>query len=149
MPCITMWLQGKPPAQTKVESTDKNKKEESVIKTPETDKKEENLTTKSENQDSSTMADKQGASTAKPTASKSGDSKESEDLIPDDPIDQRKFDDAISTACLLIKPESLSKCITKNISKLELQRALPTNFDMYSILSKLSNLQVCLWFALL
>ncbi|CAC5367795.1 unnamed protein product [Mytilus coruscus] len=62
-----------------------------------------------------------------------------DDLI--EPEDQRKFDEAVGCACVLVKPESLMKKVTKNITKLQMFRALPMNYNFYDFLSKLSNLQ--------
>lgn len=59
-----------------------------------------------------------------------------------EPEDQRKFDDFICSACVLVKPDSLTKKITKNVTKLQLSRALPWNYNFYDILTKFTNLQV-------
>lgn len=77
-----------------------------------------------------------------PVESKGGNSNTMEDEDFVEPEDQRKFDDAVCSACVLVKPESLMKKLTKNVTKLQLSRALPWQYNFYDILSKLSNLQV-------
>ncbi|VDH90227.1 Hypothetical predicted protein, partial [Mytilus galloprovincialis] len=69
-----------------------------------------------------------------------GDKSQTEDDFIE-PEDQRKFDEALGCACVLVKPESLMKKVTKNITKLQMFRALPMNYNFYDFLSKLSNLQ--------
>lgn len=78
----------------------------------------------------------------KPVESKGSNSNTMEDEDFVEPEDQRKFDDAVCSACVLVKPESLMKKLTKNVTKLQLSRALPWQYNFYDILSKLSNLQV-------
>ncbi|XP_060072518.1 uncharacterized protein LOC132552338 [Ylistrum balloti] len=63
-------------------------------------------------------------------------------VIPPEPEDQGKFDDALSSACLLIKPDSLLKKLNvQNVTKLHLQRALPSNFKLHELLTKLTHVQ--------
>ncbi|XP_063437505.1 uncharacterized protein LOC134718750 [Mytilus trossulus] len=69
-----------------------------------------------------------------------GDNSQTEDDFIESE-DQRKFDEALGCACVLVKPESLMKKVTKNITKLQMFRALPMNYNFYDFLSKLSNLQ--------
>ena len=77
-----------------------------------------------------------------PVETKGGNSNTMEDEDFVEPEDQRKFDDAVCSACVLVKPDSLMKKLTKNVTKLQLSRALPWQYNFYDILSKLSNLQV-------
>ncbi|OWF49630.1 uncharacterized protein LOC110451468 [Mizuhopecten yessoensis] len=63
-------------------------------------------------------------------------------VIPPEPEDQRNFDDALSSACLLIKPDSLLKNLNvQNVTKLLLQRSLPSNFKLHDLLTKLTHVQ--------
>ncbi|KAL4228631.1 hypothetical protein ACF0H5_011679 [Mactra antiquata] len=62
-------------------------------------------------------------------------------IIDEGPKEQMKFDCALRSACLLIKPESLYKHITKNVTKLQLNRALPQHFVLIEMLHKLENLK--------
>ncbi|XP_056005420.1 uncharacterized protein LOC125659591 isoform X2 [Ostrea edulis] len=64
-----------------------------------------------------------------------------ERLIPEVHKDQQLFDDAISSACLLIKSQSLMKLVTQNVTTLRLQRALPQGISLYDLLTKMTNLQ--------
>ncbi|XP_033725750.1 uncharacterized protein LOC117315599 [Pecten maximus] len=65
-----------------------------------------------------------------------------ERVIPPEPEDQGKFDDALSSACLLIKPDSLLKNLkVQNVTKLHLQRALPSTFKLHDLLTKLTHVQ--------
>lgn len=91
--------------------------------------KHENLTVTNSvppKQDSVTLPPKQ--------ESKKGDN------FTEEPEDQRKFDDFICSACVLVKGDSITKKITRNVTKLQLNRALPWN--LYEILTKFTNLQV-------
>ncbi|XP_045210363.2 uncharacterized protein LOC123561819 [Mercenaria mercenaria] len=62
-------------------------------------------------------------------------------LIDEGPKEQLKFDCAVKSACLLVKPDSVYKCITKNVTKLQLMRALPLHFSLPDMLNKLDNLK--------
>ncbi|KAJ8322200.1 hypothetical protein KUTeg_000671, partial [Tegillarca granosa] len=66
---------------------------------------------------------------------------EEEEFTPLESEDQKKFDDAVNSTCLLVKPDSIIKRVTKNITKLQLPRALPYTFSLYNLLTKMSNLQ--------
>eukprot|EP00105_Crassostrea_gigas_P008906 XP_011423634.1 PREDICTED: leucine-rich repeat-containing protein 74A-like [Crassostrea gigas] len=68
-------------------------------------------------------------------------SSESDRVIPELNKDQQVFDDAISSACQLIKSQSLMKLVTKNVTSLCLQRALPMGISLYELLQKMTNLQ--------
>lgn len=71
-------------------------------------------------------------------------SSESDRVIPELNKDQQLFDDAISSACQLIKSQSLMKLVTQNVTSLCLQRALPMGISLYELLQKMTNLQVLL-----
>lgn len=71
-------------------------------------------------------------------------SSESDRMIPELNKDQQVFDDAISSACQLIKSQSLMKLVTQNVTSLCLQRALPMGISLYELLQKMTNLQVLL-----
>ncbi|KAJ8321968.1 hypothetical protein KUTeg_000439, partial [Tegillarca granosa] len=66
---------------------------------------------------------------------------EEEEFTPLESEDQKKFDDAVNSTCLLVKPDSIIKRVTKNITKLQLPRALPYTFSLCNLLTKMSNLQ--------
>ncbi|XP_052705898.1 uncharacterized protein LOC128181513 isoform X2 [Crassostrea angulata] len=68
-------------------------------------------------------------------------SSESDRMIPELNKDQQLFDDAISSACQLIKSQSLMKLVTQNVTSLCLQRALPMGISLYELLQKMTNLQ--------
>lgn len=68
--------------------------------------------------------------------------KEDDHVIPDDPEDQMKFDMALDSACLLLNPDHVMKKITRNVTKLSLQRALPIHFDLTKLLNQFGNLKV-------
>lgn len=65
-----------------------------------------------------------------------------ERIIQEEPKDQRNFDMALKLACVLLKPDSLLKTVTKNVAKLHLSRALPLHFSLHKLLSKFENLKV-------
>ncbi|KAK3586423.1 hypothetical protein CHS0354_017066 [Potamilus streckersoni] len=67
--------------------------------------------------------------------------KEDDHVIPDDPEDQMKFDMALDSACLLLNPDHVMKKITRNVTKLSLQRALPIHFDLTKLLNQFGNLK--------
>ncbi|KAK3094982.1 hypothetical protein FSP39_008700 [Pinctada imbricata] len=137
--------QGPPPAETKDKPTQKpdtlppQENKDSAPIPPNKDSAEK--TTPEKSPVVATDKTQEMATPAGTVTSKVETSKEEDRVIPLDPEDQRRFDDAVSAACLLIKPESLLKCITKNVTKLELRRALPRNIDLYGILSKLTMIQ--------
>ncbi|XP_062588751.1 uncharacterized protein LOC134250409 isoform X1 [Saccostrea cucullata] len=64
-----------------------------------------------------------------------------ERLIPEVHKEQQLFDDALSSACQLVKSQSLMKLVTLNVTSLCLQRALPQGFSLYELLKKMTNLQ--------
>ncbi|XP_052803318.1 uncharacterized protein LOC128233605 [Mya arenaria] len=64
-----------------------------------------------------------------------------EKLIDEGPKEQLKFDCALKSACLLMKPESVYKHVTRNVTKLHLPRALPRHFDLMTLLNKFENLK--------
>lgn len=68
-------------------------------------------------------------------------SSESDRVIPELNKDQQVFDDAISSACQLIKSQSLMKLVTQNVTSLCLQRALPMGISLYELLQKMTHLQ--------
>ena len=55
---------------------------------------------------------------------------------------QEQFQQALRSSCLLMKPEALFKCATKNVHKLVLPRALPHHIHLTELLRKLTGLQV-------
>ncbi|XP_052212541.1 uncharacterized protein LOC127831603 [Dreissena polymorpha] len=64
-----------------------------------------------------------------------------EKLIDEGPQDQLIFDCALKSACMLVKPESVQKYVTKNVTKLQLRRALPLHFSLVTLLNKFENLK--------
>nr|XP_022345878.1 uncharacterized protein LOC111138293 [Crassostrea virginica]XP_022345879.1 uncharacterized protein LOC111138293 [Crassostrea virginica] len=77
----------------------------------------------------------------KPKASNTADSSETDRVIPELSRDQQLFDDAISSACQLVRSQSLIKLVTPNVTSLCLQRALPQGFSLYDLLLKMTSLQ--------
>ena len=73
---------------------------------------------------------------------KTSETETEERVIQEEPVDQKKFDHALKLACLLLKPESVLKHVTKNVKKLHLPRALPLHFSLHVVLSKFENLKV-------
>ena len=65
-----------------------------------------------------------------------------ERLIQEEPKEQQGFDLALKFTCMLLKPESLLKAVTQNVTKLHLRRALPLHFSLHNLLLKFENLKV-------